>query len=331
MCCDDKQNEPDYEAQKEASMYATDKSFEMFRLRSEQEQKQYEQMYAVLDRTLSQQSAIAAENHAAALEDRARYKEVYQGMEDYNVAEAKSFSSPERIAMERGRAEAAVQTAFESQRENAQRQLEAYGIDPSQTRSAAMDRNARIAAAAQQAGASNIAAANTEAIGRALRAEAVNIGKGYPSQVAAAYGTSLNASNSAMGNVNTTASTAANAFGNAQSWMNSGLNANAQTVNTMNMGFQNQMQAAQFNREGGVMAGLGQLAGIAGGLASTYMEEGGHVPSDMSAIPGPNDQYPVMLAEDEYVIPAEVVRFKGVEFFDRLVEKSRKGAIPQQG
>jgi len=47
-----------------------------------------------------------------------------------------------------------------------------------------------------------------------------------------------------------------------------------------------------------------------------------------------DDRVPAMLSQDEYVIPADVVRAKGEEFFDKLLEKyhtpasqQRRGAI----
>jgi hypothetical protein len=36
------------------------------------------------------------------------------------------------------------------------------------------------------------------------------------------------------------------------------------------------------------------------------------------------------VSTEEYIIPADVVRVKGVEFFDRLVEKYHKPAIEQR-
>jgi hypothetical protein len=228
--------------------------------------------------------------------------------------------------MEAGRAQAEVQTALDAQRENSQANLEAYGIDPSQTRSQAMDSAARVKAAALQAGAGNNARKNVENTGRALRAEAINIGKGLPSQVAQSYGQTLNAGNSAMGNMNSTVASGANTMGTGQSWNQAGMSGINQQTNIKNQGFQNQLSA--YNAGGGALGGLGQLAGMAGGAYLGGMEEGGDVGTDISAIPGPNDTIPVLLAEGEYVIPADVVRAKGTDFFDKLKEKQNGGAIP---
>jgi hypothetical protein len=68
----------------------------------------------------------------------------------------------------------------------------------------------------------------------------------------------------------------------------------------------------------------------AGGAAAFGMAEGGSVPEDR-AIPQPGDIYPTMLQKDEYVVPAEVVKAKGTEFFDKLSEKYKQGAIPAGG
>lgn len=45
---------------------------------------------------------------------------------------------------------------------------------------------------------------------------------------------------------------------------------------------------------------------------------------------GIDDTVPAMVSEGEYVIPADVVRRKGEEFFDKLVEKYHTPAAQQQ-
>jgi hypothetical protein len=45
---------------------------------------------------------------------------------------------------------------------------------------------------------------------------------------------------------------------------------------------------------------------------------------------GIDDTVPAMVSEGEYVIPADVVKVKGTEFFDRLVEKYHTPAAEQE-
>jgi hypothetical protein len=317
---------PDYGDQAAASKYATDKSFEMGQEQQAWAKEMWGEQKEMLDKVMGQQMGVAGEQWENAKQDRARYEEKFQPIEDKLVKDFEDYGSPERKEMEAGRAQAEVQTAIDAQRENAQRNLEAYGIDPSETRSQAMDGEARIRGAAMQAAAGNNARQNVENKSRALQAEAINIGKGLPSQVAQSYGQTLNAGNSAMGNMNSTVASGANTMGTGQSWNQAGMSGINQQTNIKNQGFQNQMSA--YNAGGGALGGLGQLAGMAGGAYLGGMEEGGDVGTDISAIPGPNDTIPVLLAEGEYVIPADVVRAKGTDFFDKLKEKQNGGAIP---
>lgn len=333
MCCNEAPDAPDYTQMAAASERAAELGYKTSQEQLQWARDQWADQKQLLTDTLGTQTDIMRQTHEQAMRDRERFESIYQPLEDSLVKEFQDYASPERIALEQGRAMAAVQQSFDAQRENAQRQLEAYGIDPSQTRSQAMDRNARVQMAGMQAGASNIARANTEAMGRALRTEALNIGRGYPSQVAASYGQALQAGNSAVGNMNSTVASGANTMGTGLQWGNQGLAATQQQANIMNMGFQNQMSAFDARQQSGVMAGLGQLAGIGMGVAGAMgAQEGGHVPTDLSAIPGPEDRHVTMLADDEFVIPAEVVRRKGVEFFEKLVERTRKesGALPTE-
>ena len=173
--------------------------------------------------------------------------------------------------------------------------------------------------AAQQAAAGNAARTRVEDTGRALRAEAINIGRGMPSQVAQSYGQTLSAGNSAMGNMNATAGQGGNLMGTGSRWGGMGGNQLGQTMSGINNMFSGQL--AGHEAGGGGMEALGQVAGTAlGAWAATGFAEGGgavgtlpndnHTSnnasyaegggaalplqgSDMSPVPGPNDNIPV--------------------------------------
>lgn len=93
---------------------------------------------------------------------------------DQVLHEAAIFASPERQALEMGRAEAGVGQAAEAGRQNALRDLEKFGIDPSSGRYASLDRAERSKEAAAKAGAGQQAQRATEATGRQLRTEGMN-------------------------------------------------------------------------------------------------------------------------------------------------------------
>jgi hypothetical protein len=104
------------------------------------------------------------------------------------IADANSYASPARIQQAMGAAEAGVAQAMDQGQQNALRDLQSFGIDPSSGRYAQLDETARLQRAAAQAGAGNIAEQQVEAIGRALRSEAIQATAQLPSQAAAMIG-----------------------------------------------------------------------------------------------------------------------------------------------
>jgi len=207
--------------------------------------------------------------------------------------------------------------------------LAGYGIDPSQIKCGALDLGARVKVAAAQAQAGSDARRRVEDTGRALRADAINIGRGMGSQVAASYGQTLNAGNSAQGNVNSTIGQGGNIMGTGQGWGQMGGNQLQSTMSGYNNMYSGQL--AGYDASGGTMGALGNIAGQAFGAwaGSGFAEGGGStgmVGSDLSSTPGPNDAIPVTLAPNEYIIPADVAIRLGTEKLDALVEKTRQKA-----
>jgi len=324
---------PDYTALAEQSKYAADLAYKQSQEQMAWAKEMWAEQKDLLNEVLGPQLDIMKAQYEAGMKDRARYEQLYQPLEENLVQEFTQYSSPERIARESGRAQAQVRMAQDAARENALTRLEGYGIDPSVTRNASLDRNARAMEAAQVAAAGNVARKSVEDTGRALRAEAINIGKGYPSNVAGSYGQSLQAGTSAIGNMNSTIGMGANTMGTGMGWQGQGLNATGQAANIQNMGFQNQLSAAQMQNSN-AMAPWQLVAGVGGtwaGAGFPGLAEGGAIPEDATQPPAPSDTVPAMLTPGEYVIPADVVARKGTEFFDRLVEKTKQQALPIEG
>lgn len=294
---------------------------------------QDERNQQVLREVLDTQLPIMRETHEQAQQDRQRYETQFQPLEDNLIQEFQNYETPERLQTERGRAIADVTSAFDAQRRNALQRLEGFGVDPSQTRNAALDIGVRTQQAAAQAGAATNATRNVENTGRALRAEAINIGRGMPSQVAASYGQSIAAGNSGVGNANAVTGAGANALTSGNGAMGQALQGYGQSANIQSQGFGNQMQAYQAQQEANqsAISGIGQIAG----MAAMFMREGGHVPR-RSALPftkdgpvnqgpsdgsGIDDQVPAYLSVGEFVIPADVVEKLGTQHFEKLIEK----------
>lgn len=228
---------------------------------------------------------------------------------------------------ERGRAIADVNSAFEAQRRNAQARLEAYGIDPSQTRAQALDIGMRTAQAAAEAAAADAATQRVENVGRALRAEAINIGRGLPSQVAGSYGQSIAAGQAGIGGANATSANSANLATSSLGFSGQALQGYGQGAGIRSQGYQGQLAAAEM-ANANAAAPWQALVTLGGGALGAFMEEGGPVTErgalPVPPIPGSTDRKPALLTPGEYVVPDDVVRFKGEEFFERLIRKSRE-------
>lgn len=319
---------PDYEAlvqgSKETAEIWANVAREQLDWAKTQDASNRDLLTRVLDVQLPQLEA-AFEN---AQKDRQRYEGTYQPLEDNLISEIQAIGTQEDKDRYAAQRMADVRNAFEAQRRNQLRELEDYGIDPSQTRGGAIDLEYRAQEAAATALAANQGREQREQLGRALRSEAINIGRGLPGQVAQSQGIVNQTAGGAIGNATGVTNTGANAYQSAygagslsqQGYMNAG--------SLQNMGFQNQMDNynAKAQANANLWGGLGSLAGSAMSMYSFGGgAEGGSVPDDMAAIPMPGDKHPVMLADDEFVIPADVVRRKGTEFFDKLLDKYKDG------
>lgn len=290
------------------------------------------------------------ESSANAAKDRMFYEETFQPLEKELANEAKTYDTKERRERDMGAAQAGIAQQFDAQRENAQRELEAYGIDPSSTRYAALDIGVRTAQAAAQAAAGTAANNRVEDTSRALRSEAINVGRGYPGQIAGSYATAAGMGQGAGQATGQSTSIGGQTMGSAPQYMGLGNQAVGQWGNTLNMSYNNQLDRfkAQQSASSGWGSALGLIGGIAGkafglaeGGAVPDPREVGAIPEEMSASGGAAvDDVPANLNVGEFVIPDDVVSWYGEKHMYSLIEKAAKerdeakqttGAIPELG
>jgi hypothetical protein len=326
---------PDYSAIAAANEKSAELAFQLGQQQFDWAKQVYANDSALTEQVVADFLRTSDQNYQNALADRARYEQIYQPLEDQLAADALSYSSPERKDLEMGRAQAAVAQQFDGAREAAQRELESFGINPAATRYAALDIGMRTQEAAAKAAAGNNAAQMVDATGRALRSEAINVGRGYPGQIAGTYNTALQAGQGAVNsNLNTTASGAAT-MGTAPQYMALGNQALGQWGNTVNMGYQNQL--AQYNAQQNASSGIGSILGIAGGIAAKQYfrkggaveleyEGGGGVPPSASPSAGAAvDDVEAALNVGEFVMPEEAVRWHGEKAMYAMIEKAQQG------
>lgn len=328
---------PDYSKIAAASEKAAEYSFALGKEQLAWAKEQYGKDSALISKVVDAAIARQNDNDAAALADRQRYERIYQPLEDQAVKDAQDYSSPERQEQEAGKAAATVAQQFDAQRQAAAQNLEAYGVDPTSTRYAALDMGSRVQQAAAQAGAANQARTQTDAMGRALRSEAINVGRGYPGQVAGTYATALQSGNQAVNSALSGTASGASTMGTGTQWQGLGQSALGTWGNTLNMGYQNQLAQYQANQQSS--SGLGTLAGSllgaagnAGGFAALF-EDGGAVPAtsggNVPAAASPTrgaaiDDVDAKLNVGEFVVPKDAVSWYGERHFQQLIDKSRK-------
>lgn len=329
---------PDYSEIAAASAEAAKYSFQISKDQLAWAKEQYANDRGIANRVIDASLSRMSENDRAALEDRQRYEGTYQPLEDEAVREAQDYGSQERQDYEAGKAASAVAQQFDAARKTATQNLESFGVDPSATRFAALDLGSRTQQAAASAGAANQARDQTQAMGRAMRSEAINVGRGYPGQIAGTYGTALQSGNAGVNSALATTGSGANTMGTGTQWQGAGNQALNTQTNALNSSYNNQM--TQFNANQQSSSGLGSLAGSvlgaagnAGGFAALF-EEGGAVPGATSGgnIPAAAsrsrgaaiDDVDAKLNVGEFVVPKDVAAWKGEEFFQKLIEGSRK-------
>lgn len=350
MCCSDPPPPPDLSGMAESSV-------EVARINQQtaQEQLAWAREQDTMNRDLLQQVLdiqlpAMRDQFEQAQSDRQRYEQMFRPLEDRFVQEAEQYDTPERRERERGAAMADVNSAFDAQRRNALQRLEGYGVDPSVARNQALDVGVRTAQAAQQAQAATQANQRVEDTGRALRSDAINLGRGALSNAAGFYGQAVGAGSQAQGNALNTTQTGAGAVQSSLGFGQQALQGFGQAGNIMSQGYNNALSGWQAGQQqtAGTLQGLGSLAGM-------FMADGGEVDGEMVGIPGSiqgsqqqgipfmadgdvegpgdgsgiDDRVPAYLSDGEFVIPADVVRRKGEEFFEKLIEKYHTPAAQQ--
>jgi hypothetical protein len=309
---------PDYtpvaQGQIESAQLAAQVAREQLQWAKDQYADNKEVTQKVIDKAFATQDAESA----AAAADRKRYQDKFQPQEDALIADANKYGSVSYQEQEAGRAAATTNSQIDAARQGAVADLESYGIDPSQTRSAAMDLGIRVAQGAASAGAANAGREQAINRGMATRSEAINVGRGYGSQIAQTYGTALAAGNQAVNAGLATTASGAATMGTAPGWQGIAGQSMLGAADTMTKDYNNQYKSwqSQTANAGGTGAAIGTVAGgiigayfgaptvgaAAGGALGRYTErgyaEGGRINKDVQveqaqAIPTPQGGGPV--------------------------------------
>lgn len=237
------------------------------------------------------------------------YKTLYRPLEQEVVTAARE--GVVRPEVSRARAVAEVGQQMDISREISRRSLGRFGIDPSSGAFAGMERGFALGRAAGAAGAGTSARERAEDINRQYRLNVLSFGKGLPAQATAAV---RGAGQTALGLSGLYGQGAANVAG-----FVSGLPWD-EIISGIGGLFGGGASAGDINLQTGQTASGLQLnlPYRDGGLVKKPYREGGEIVGPGT---GTSDSVPIDASDGEYVIPADVVKVKGTEFFDKLLER----------
>lgn len=275
------------------------------------------------------------EQEQFAKEQKEYYKTTFKPIEEQMAKDAMGYDSQANIERRAGIATANVEQQFSNAAAENNRNLSRYGVNPNSSAFAATNERLMRDAALAKAGAGTGAAFDTEDRAIALRAGASNFGRNMPNTSAqftagsnAAGGAALGAGGAGISAYTNGASVMGQGYGNFYQG-----NTSAGNLALGNYSAQMQGYAADQAAIGGLMQGIGTAAGAYFGKPPGRAD-GGAIHRGHGKVSGPggpvDDKVPAMLSDGEYVIPADVVKAKGVEFFDKLKAKYHTPAAVQR-
>lgn len=232
-----------------------------------------DEMDDLTKQVIDQQLESGNQQNQWALEDRTRYKDVFQPLQDEFIETAENYDSPERQAQVAAESKADVLKAADAQEQINQRQMASMGLNPASGRFAGITRANATNTALASAGAQNSARTALRDKAIALKADAINMGNGLPSQSAAAAGLGLNAGNSAVGN----AATGQNSFYQNRNVMAQGfggaMQGYANQGNILGNLYGQQVQAWGLQQQANATsaAGLGSVVGGIANVGTAYL------------------------------------------------------------
>lgn len=233
---------------------------------------------ALTTRVTEQQLGLATDQANWAREDRQRYKDVYQPIENQFVEEASNYATEDRQTEAAAQARGDVQTAAANARATMERNNAAMGIDPRSGRAAGVQATTGMNVTLAEAGAANAARQGVRDKGLALKADVVNLGKGLPATAAAGAAGSVSASGTALSGSqasNAQALSAPSIVSQGYSGAMQGYAGMGSTLNTQ-YGLQLKGWEAENQMRAQSMSGIGSFLGGIAGLAWTSDEKAKH-------------------------------------------------------
>lgn len=277
-----------------------------------------------------------------------QYNSTFSPLQAQEAQSAANYGSSANIQRLTGQAIGGTAAANAAAAANSKQALAAEGVDPGSIQGASMNRQAAVNAAGQESAAGTNAAIGAQQTAFGMENTANALGTQVGALGASNAASAANTSAQGQQSMNQTNSAGIQNLGAANQYLNTGINANnsAMTGSQDQFSDQMQVQAAQAAQANSTMSGIGSIVGA----AAMFMESGGPVPGAIPTmdtggnvtaqgayrtppIPGSTDTKPAMLTPGEFVMPKDVVDFKGQDYFHRQIDsirqaKNKRMAIP---
>jgi hypothetical protein len=337
-----------------------DKAFTFYSNEYERYRPQMEASRNLADQVTEQQLASSKLNGELAADYQNYMKETFRPLEKQLIDQATSYNTVGRQESEAAKGVSDVKQAFDVTRAQTARNNERKGINPNSGNAAAIQGGLDVQESIASANAANQGRTRAEQTGRAMVADAANMGRGLASNQATSTQIASNQAGAAI---------SANAAGNAAQLQGlniqgqgfqTGIQGNQSAANILNSQYQGQLQAygAQQSADAASSAGWGQAAGMA---AAAFLADGGKVdastmglddtgnvidnttgeivPHAKGRVAGPgtatSDSIPAQLSDGEGVLNEGAMKLLeftlGLDAFDNLNEKGLKFRGNQNG
>lgn len=186
---------------------------------------------------------------------------LYRPMEQKLVEEANNYDTAARRDAAASEAVADVGMQAEAARQAQTRQQQRMGVNPSSGKAIALQSQMGLSEALGKAGAANTARDKVETVGRALKMDAINIGRGNASSQATSAGLALNAGQGATSAAVTPVNVAQSGVGMVQQGLGTTLNGLSGASNIYTNSSNQQWQASQASASAlGDLLGAGMTA-----------------------------------------------------------------------
>lgn len=308
-------------------------------------------------------NSAAGQIGASANQNLQTYGSTFAPLQTTEAQAAQNYGSNANVSRLQGQAVSGANQANQAALTNSNAALAAEGVDPASIGGAASARQAAVSGAAGVAQAGTQSAINTQQTAFGMENTANQLGTTVGQMGTAGEATAASTAEGGQSAVNSTNQTNVNNSTASATDLNAGTNANNSAVQANQAQFQDQQQV--YSDQQAQQAGTGQLLGDVAGAAMMFMESGGPVPGAFvprgahnnlgrraiptnygvggmvspkgalpaSPIPGSTDTKPAILTPGEFVMPKDVVDFKGADHFHKMIDsirsqKNKRQAIP---